>query len=264
MKSALGLVGWQGEGPCRRCCWMCLADQGAFTFRDPSLFASWRATVLSHTAFVQDAADRGSPLSTIFGLPGLRVEFFECDLMHCGDLGTVAYLEGNVLLELFGELNGSCAAPEPACRELLLLVHRASRELQQRRLPISSLALTMFRPAASKAPKFRGKASENRLLLPCLLKILAWMPRDTAHKQLRYDCVFHARPPNFRLLCDGADRPSSLASRAPVAVCSCVLRCLTVVRGVVWLCVAVWGGVWRCVAVCGGVWWCVVVCGGAR
>ena len=48
-----------------------------------------------------------------------------------------------------------------------------------------------------------------------------------------------------------------------VAVCRCGRRC-GAVRGGVWWCVVVWCGVMWCVAVCGGARWCVVVCGGVR
>ena len=46
-------------------------------------------------------------------------------------------------------------------------------------------------PEPSQSPA-RPEASETRRLLPVLLQILEWMPRDNEHKEVRYLCVLQA------------------------------------------------------------------------
>ena len=69
--------------------------------------ALWRATRLTHLTFMACIVANGSYLSELFNLPGFIFEFITADLMHCGELGVLLYLEGIVLWELLMEIGGS-------------------------------------------------------------------------------------------------------------------------------------------------------------
>ena len=52
-KQALSLVGWQPEGPLKRCCPVCFANWTTFPFTNPSMSSLWRRHRLTHQVFLQ-------------------------------------------------------------------------------------------------------------------------------------------------------------------------------------------------------------------
>jgi len=75
MKGALGMVGWQGEGATKRCCYKCCANFTTHIFTDFREHALWRLTVLSHAQFMAMAFADGDFVSKLFQLPGFSFSY---------------------------------------------------------------------------------------------------------------------------------------------------------------------------------------------
>lgn len=70
-------------------CWMCNATlaAGPCCFKDVRREAGHRATLISHSAYVEECARHGDQPSTIFRSPGTKLQHNTVDGMHAGDLG---------------------------------------------------------------------------------------------------------------------------------------------------------------------------------
>ena len=102
----------------------------------------------------------------------------------------VSFCIGNILLSIFRELGGLFGAPAETLSEIMIMIKHFSRQLGQEALPVNLLTLQMFR-YAGKAPRFKGKASETRRMLPCLLLFLEHLPTLTPCSLIRLNCVKH-------------------------------------------------------------------------
>ena len=193
-KSAIGLVGWTGEGVARACCWKGNANMTDIPYTDFSTRALWRQTFLTSTALFERFR-RGEFVSALFQIPGFMPEHISADLMHCSDLGVIQYVLGAVLLELFREVHGAATNPTPVLTDILLMIKQASKALKQPRPPINKLTLSMI--VGKTGPKLTTKAAEGRSLLVCVDFMLNKFfpadnygdPDDRAHAELRYACV---------------------------------------------------------------------------
>ena len=191
-KCALGMVGWGGEGPERRCCWKCRANYGSIPFRDFYETALWKATVLSHMLFMADVMRSGCYLSEIFNLPGFKHEYITGDLMHTGDLGVLQYLLGIVAWELLVEMGGSMSSCRQQLAYIISLIKTASRTLHQHKQPVNALTIGMIRSKGGSSPKLKVKASAARHLLVCFQYMLEHLvPMETPHAKMRFLVVKH-------------------------------------------------------------------------
>ena len=187
-KQALSLVGWQPEGPLKRCCPCCFANWTTFPFTDPSMSALWRKHRLTHRVFLQMMLLDNKVVSPLFDF--CRLEHITVDLMHCGDLGVLPYSYGNVFLEIFKEIGGTTSQPGPALADIMTMVRSGAKALDQDRPPINKLTMTMITAGGGKSPKLKVKAAEARYLLPIVQHILEhYVAMDTPHKVLRYQCI---------------------------------------------------------------------------
>ena len=182
------------KGEHRACCWKCRANFTSIPFTDFSGGALWRSTLVRNGQYLLEQFQNGGYVSKLFDIPGFEAEYISADLMHCSDLGVLQYLLGSVLLELFYEMGGAVTRPEPVLGEIVLLIKKASKALQQDRPPINTLTMTMIR--GRSGPKLKTKAAEGRSLLNCVEFILrVWFPVATypvakrAHAELRYSCA---------------------------------------------------------------------------
>ena len=190
LKGILGLRGWQGEGDDKKVCWIC---QAGLTDRhhcyDFTSAASWRTTLVSQSQFWEQAQQEGAVVSPIWQFPGFHLSFVRPDWMHCVDLGTLQYLQGNILWELFLALGGRINRSKDACSKLEALLDVAARRLGLAR-PLHSLTVTMFRSKMASKPKLKIKAAEGRYLLPILRETMATaFDVSTEHQQTRLSCV---------------------------------------------------------------------------
>ena len=67
--------------------------------------------MLSHAIFIQLCFLKGSKISGLFDILGLRLEHVSIDLMHVGDLGVLLHLLGTIPYELFLEMGGMITKP---------------------------------------------------------------------------------------------------------------------------------------------------------
>jgi hypothetical protein len=189
-KQSLGLIGWQGEGPTKRVCWLCRAGLQADEYcYDFSLSAAWRQAFEDEGSFWQSVASGTQFCSAIWSIPGFRIAYCRPDFMHCCCLGILQYLQGNVVYELFEFLGGGFNTWQKTCGILENMMRSASRDLRTQP-PFHSLTLGMFRNEASQKPRLKLKASEGRHFLPVLRHMLLnHFPLQSPHEHLRFQCV---------------------------------------------------------------------------
>ena len=140
-KQMYGVTGWHGEGPGKRCCWLCAAAKGN---REFGVDASWRQTFFtptSHTTFLLQQRY----VSGLWPLPGFTIDYLVPDFMHIVCLGTLLYLEGNVMWELFVALGGRFSNSTAARARLLTLARMTARSLDLE-YPFNALTVFMIRP----------------------------------------------------------------------------------------------------------------------
>ena len=189
-KQIFDIVGWKAEGASKRVCFKCACtgEGGECPYTDASLSAAWRRTMVSHPEWFQRALREGRYLSVLWSLPGFILSFITIDLMHCGELGILQYLLGNVLFELFVQLGGIVTRPLEAMGSLMSLIQVASKHLQQARPPVYKLSIAQIK-ASGKEPKLKTKAAETRYMLEVVTHILKnLMPPTTPHEVLRLQC----------------------------------------------------------------------------
>ena len=79
-------------------CWMCSATHaGPLAYLDVSDTAPWRATLVTHEAYLEQLAREGHAPSKLFLAPGFRLEFISVDSMHTVDLGLFADAAGGLI-----------------------------------------------------------------------------------------------------------------------------------------------------------------------
>lgn len=214
-KSALGMVGWGGEGPDKRCCWKCRANFGSIPFRDFYETALWRATLITDAIFKADILAGGAYISELYNLPGFKHEFVTGDLMHTGDLGVLLYLLGIVLWELLVEMGGSMNSSRSQLAYIVSLIKTASKTLHQHKRPLNNLSVGMLRGKATSQPRLKVKASEARNLLVCIKYVLEHLvPMDTDHARMRFLVVKH-----FYSMYDHLQHSMGLSSMLEAASC---------------------------------------------
>ena len=182
-KQALGLCGWKGEGNDKRVCWKCGANLTDCPFTDASLQAKFRQTISTTTGFLLVA----NYLAGVWAWPGFDLDFVDADFTHCACVGIVGPCLGNILYELFLEMNGVLARPGQQIAELLRLIKFASKQLKMEP-PLNDLTFTMIKQDG-KSPRLRAKAAESLQMVPVALYILGMFPIETPHQQLRVKCL---------------------------------------------------------------------------
>jgi len=214
-KGVLGLRGWRGEGAGKSICWIC---QAGFTEQlhcyDFRASASWRSTLLSQAEFWDTAHEQGHYISKVWCIPGFHLSQVRPDWMHVVDLGTLQYLQGNLLWEMFVEVGGSFRRAKETVGKLENMMIMCAGRLGVAR-PLHHLTIGMFRAAANEKPKLRAKAAEGRHLLPVVREMLATcFDVTTPHARLRLQCV-DALLKCYHLLDNWAqDSPVALARAA--------------------------------------------------
>ena len=123
LKQALNLIQWKHGGGDVRMCWKCGCT--AALMREFSLSAPWRNTILTHNAFLEDMMRRGEGNMPLLRIPGFQVDYIVPDLMHCGCLGVVLTLLGNLLFEFFKENGGLVTNPRAGLSRLLNMINMA-------------------------------------------------------------------------------------------------------------------------------------------
>ena len=115
LKSIVHLMGWKGEGILQYCCYKCRANHTTIPYDDPSVNGLWRLHPLTHAVFIQTCFLAGRKISGLFDIPGMRLEHISIDLMHCGDLGLLIYVQGQMLFDLLWQWVGSYQIPRRPC-----------------------------------------------------------------------------------------------------------------------------------------------------
>jgi hypothetical protein len=189
LKEAFDLQDWAQGGASKGVCFKCPANCGNLDWKDSTLQAAWRSVPrTTHQSFMTDRLLRGGFISKIWNFPGVELDCISLDLMHIADLGVTQYVLGSLMWEFFLHVGGLVSKPRPGCGVILTLIRHFSKHLGVES-PINNLTISMFRPSAAKAVRFKGKAAECRHLLPIMMEILrVAMPNETAHEALRYNC----------------------------------------------------------------------------
>ena len=171
-------------------CWICQAGlHGGHECYDFTTSASWRATLPSQAAFWEQAVAEQRFVSAIWEFPGFHLSFIRPDWMHMVDLGTLRYLQGDILWDLFVERGGVFSRSKAACSKLESLLGMCASRLGLEK-PFYSLTVTMFRPKLSKKPQLKLKAAQGRYLLPILREALVTcFDCSTEHQKLRLQCT---------------------------------------------------------------------------
>jgi hypothetical protein len=128
-KSCLQLTGWTGEGPALRVCWKCAANKTDKPFTDASLCAAWRSTKISHEGYVAASVALDRPVSGLFSIPGMNLQYISIDWMHCMDLGITLACLGNCLFDMFLHMKGVLSRPGQTIGALLTMIKSAARML---------------------------------------------------------------------------------------------------------------------------------------
>ena len=96
-KNFFGLAGWNDKNCCYRC-------QASLTdIRDPSLEASWRSQRKTLWRHFEEAKF----ISPLFSIPGVNLDTFVIDWLHCMDLGMGAEFAGNLLYHVLPKFPGN-------------------------------------------------------------------------------------------------------------------------------------------------------------
>ena len=188
-KQILAFIGWKGEGATGRNCWKCFADHSTVPWTDFRLNALWRSRMMTHRDYITYVLNKIGYVPGIFSLPGFCIAYATIDLLHCGCLGVVAYLAGNVLFELFQMIGGLITSSLKQMGEISRMIKAASKAIGQVRPPMNYITLPMIK-LSGKSPTLRAKGSEARTLLPVLRHIFENYFPPTCHRdELRLACI---------------------------------------------------------------------------
>ena len=190
-KHILGLRGWKGEGPLKKCCWLCGASLTPGSYDDACLDAAWRRTHYDMARFWTEMGEEGRHCSAMWTVPGMVLDWVRPDFMHTVDLGVVQYLSGCVCFELFLECGGKRSVRSiwaAACARLDGMARTAARELNKDP-PGDRLSLPRIR-AEGAAPKLKMKAADGRHFFMLLVTVLElFFPPASERERLRLACV---------------------------------------------------------------------------
>ena len=136
----------------RNICWVCQAGMGdVHECYDFTASASWRTTLLSQQRFWEESARESRFVSAILEFPGFHLSFLRPDWMHMADLGTLQYLQGNLLWDVFTKLGGVFRRSKAACGKIQSMLSMCASRLGLEQ-PFHSLVVTMIRPSLAKKP----------------------------------------------------------------------------------------------------------------
>ena len=192
--------------------------------------ASWRTTLLSQQQFWEQSARESRFVSAILEFPGFHLENLRPDWMHMVDLGTLQYLQGNLLWDAFKEVGGVFSRPKAACGKIENLLSMCASRFGLAK-PFHSLTVAMIRPKLSKKPKLRLKAAEGRHMLPILRGMIATCFQvRTEHQKMRLQCT-DALLECYKIMdeWESLASPSLDLARAGRRFWSCVVHC-TIIR----------------------------------
>lgn len=125
MKQTCKRTGWR-DGPKRRCCWLCLANNSDCPYWDASGNAAWRGTVFRNVA---DWMAPGPQISGICGAPACVIWYCDVDWMHSSDLGPTVAIWGNIWYEVFASLGGTFKVLDKALGTLIEMHDAAAKGL---------------------------------------------------------------------------------------------------------------------------------------
>ena len=184
-KQVFALCGWKAEGFLKCCCFRCKANKGKLNFRDGTMGAKWRNTIITHLAYVTAAHFTSGYVSAIFGFPLFEFAYITVDVMHAGCLGALPAALGNTYWELFRKFGGTIASPDEALGDLLTLIRQAGKAAHLDNPPINNLTMGMIKNSG-KPPKMKTKAAESRYLLTATVYLLKHIePPTNDHDRTR-------------------------------------------------------------------------------
>ena len=195
-KNWFGLAGWNTAN----CCYRCQATSE--DIRDPSLSAAWRSqrkTLWQHLSECKF-------VSPLFSIPGVTLETFVIDWLHCMDLGMAADFAGNLLFHVLPCFPGRDIKQQ--CKVLHRHLQSWYRDNPGWSNKLTSLTPLMIRKKNAKgrytSPKLRASAGEMRPLVPWLLQLAQctldnnkplenMMLAATQHLVSMYQCLSRAQ-----------------------------------------------------------------------
>ena len=114
---------------------------------------------MAHREYIVDVLNKIGYVPGIFSLPGFCIAYATIDLLHCGCLGVVAYLIGNVLFELLQHIGERITLPLKEMDENSRMIKAASKAMGQVRPPVNYLTLQMIKHSG-RSPTLRAKGSD--------------------------------------------------------------------------------------------------------
>jgi len=169
-------------------CFLCRTTRDVLNpFTDPSLEATWRATVRTHHDMLRERALGGLGFCGVYGIPGFTFDCIMLDLMHMSDLGIAQVTLGNILFEVFEGLGGLITRPQEALGRLVVYLKAAAADLQLA-WPFSRMSLENIRQ--NRQPRLKAKAAKTRHCIPIVAQLLtAYFPPQNEHEQTRLQCL---------------------------------------------------------------------------
>lgn len=162
-KNWFGLAGWNTTN----CCYRCQAT--STDIRDPSLSAAWRSQRKTLWQHLQEC----NFVTPLFSIPGVTLETFVIDWLHCMDLGMSADFAGNLLYHVLPSFPGSSMKQQ--CQALHRHLQAWYRDNPGWSNKLTTLTPLMIRKKNAKgqftSPKLRASAGEMRSLVPWLLQL---------------------------------------------------------------------------------------------
>jgi hypothetical protein len=167
-----------------RPCALCACDRDERPFKDLRAAAAWQETCV--------VAPAGRPsTSPVWDVPGVNLFTLRLDLMHVCDLGVIPHFVGSCFWSFIynGEVAG--ASIDARTRNLWARIKELYTE-HRSNCRISRLDVSFFcnasRPRA-EFPFLKGKAAENRQLLPVVLSLCEEFSRGTQRDLARVQCA---------------------------------------------------------------------------
>ena len=201
--SALGLNNPSGREPCG----CCRANSTGIPWTDHRAGSPWRGTIWRNPEWFAAHANR----MPLFRVPGVGIQQFHPDLMHCKHLGTDQFFFGSVLKFLTHHLLPG--TPDENLEQIWGSIQDAYRQTATSSR-FGSIRVTMYSPRGFA--RLKGKAAEIRHFGRALLAAFeARMDRgDQVHRQIRLGLVYSnevedildEQPDVFRLSDEAADR----------------------------------------------------------
>ena len=176
-KKIFNFPGWANL----RICWRCRASR---VLDDPLNFTNcgpngaWRGQRLDGATFLAEMRAGGTMPTCLLACPGLAIEHFVIDWMHCVDLGVGQDMLGQLFWDILPLLGGANRDEQVG---LLWSRVRAFYAQHKPASQLKGLTAEMLR-VGRKAPKLRSKAAECRYLLPFGAALAAEMADGTEYR----------------------------------------------------------------------------------